>query len=105
VAGDQISSYGRMLADHGLFGVDNIRLGRRYLTLADTNELHTRARFFIAQHLRKLSQAERDRTIVCTHFWPTLRPWAGAGGQPELEWYQMTGSDLDELIAECGPRF
>jgi hypothetical protein len=105
VADGQLSRYGRMLADHGLLGVDNIRLGSRFLTLADTNELHFRARCFIAEKLRKLSRAERESTIVCTHFWPTLRPWTGAGGRPDLEWYQMVGSDLDELIAECGPRF
>jgi Icc-related predicted phosphoesterase len=105
VADDQLSSYSRMLADRRLLGVDNIRLGSRFLTLADTNELHARARCFIAEQLRKLSQPERYKTIVCTHFWPTLRPWTNAGDQPDLEWYQMTGSDLDELIAECGPRF
>lgn len=105
VADDQIGSYDRMLADRGLPGVDNIRLGNGFLTWTDANELHFLARRFIAAQLRKLSQAERNRTIVCTHFWPTLRPWLDADGQPDLEWYQMVGSDLDELIAECGPRF
>jgi hypothetical protein len=105
VADDQLSKYDRMLADRGLLGVDNIRLGSRFLTWADTNELHFRARCFIAEKLRALSPAERKSTVVCTHFWPTLRPWIGADGRPDPEWYQMIGSDLDELIAECGPRF
>jgi hypothetical protein len=83
---------------------DNIRLGDRFLTLRDTNELHRQARSFLEGQFRGLSSAERDKTIVCTHFWPTLRPWTGADGQPESEWYRLTGSDLDGLIAECGPR-
>jgi Icc-related predicted phosphoesterase len=107
VADGEIDGYSRKLADHGLLGVDNIRLGNRFLTLRDTNELHLQARSFISGRLRGLSSAEREKTIVCTHFWPTLRPWqnADADGHGELEWLQMTGSDLDELIAECGPRF
>jgi Icc-related predicted phosphoesterase len=104
VADDEIDSYGRMLADHGLLGVDNIRLGSRFLTLRDTNELHLRARSFIEEQLRTLSKAERDKTIVCTHFWPTLRPWMNPAGHSDSEWYQMTGSDMDALIAECGPK-
>jgi Calcineurin-like phosphoesterase len=104
VADGEIDRYTRMLAEHGLLGVDNIRLGDRFLTLTDTNELHRQARSFLEGQLRSLSSAERDKTIVCTHFWPTLRPWTGAGGQPESEWYRMTGSDMDALIAECGPR-
>lgn len=105
VADDEIAGYSRMLADRGLSGVDNIRMGDRFLTLADTNELHRQARGFITEQLRGLSEEERATTIVCTHFWPTLRPWASADGQPDLEWRQMIGTDLDELIAECGPRF
>jgi Icc-related predicted phosphoesterase len=104
VADDEIDSYSRMLADHGLSGVDNIRLGSRFLTLRDTNELHRQARSFIAGQLRSLSTAERGQTIVCTHFWPTLRPWVKPAGQPDSQWHQMTGSDMDALIAECGPR-
>ena len=110
---DNIDMYSKMLADHGLLGVDNIRLGDRYLTLRDTNELHDQARGFIDDKLRTLSQPERDETIVCTHFWPTLRPWdtsPGRGGAhasspaDEMKWYQMIGSDLDAVIAECGPK-
>jgi Calcineurin-like phosphoesterase len=112
---DNIGMYNKMLADHGLLGVDNIRLGDRYLTLRDTNELHDQARAFVETELRRLSQAERDKTIVCTHFWPTLRPWRPPGDQGpsdaeafdqpiETEWYEMTGSNLDALVAECGPK-
>jgi Icc-related predicted phosphoesterase len=110
VAPGEIGRYSEMLAGYGLKGVDDIRLGDRYLTLRDTNELHAVARGFIAGELLDLSERERAKTIVCTHFWPTLRPWtddAGRplGGDPESQWLQMTGSDLDELIAESGPRF
>lgn len=110
VAEDEIGRYSEMLASYGLKGVDNIRLGDRYLTVRDTNELHAAAREFIARELRALSGAEREKTIVCTHFWPTLRPWTDDAGRPldghpESQWLHMTGSDLDELIAESGPRF
>jgi Icc-related predicted phosphoesterase len=105
VADDAIDTYSRMLSEYGMFGVDDIRLGDRYLTLRDTNELHLEARSFIEGQLRNLSNEERAKTIVCTHFWPTLRPWTTPAGQPDSEWYQMTGSDLDALIAECGPRY
>jgi Icc-related predicted phosphoesterase len=110
VAAGDIGRYSEMLAGHGLKGVDDIRLGDRYLTLRDTNELHTAARGFIARELRALSGAERAKTIVCTHFWPTLRPWTDEAGRPldghpESQWLHMTGSGLDGLIAESGPRF
>lgn len=119
VAEDRIDAYTRMLADYGLQGVDNIRLDGRYLTLRDTNELHDRARSFIEQELRPLSRADREKTVVCTHFWPTLQPWLAPFGQIGAEsgsseaneedgsekWYQMIGTDMDALIAECGPRF
>jgi hypothetical protein len=104
VAEDEIGSYTEMLAGHGLRGVDDIRLGDRFLTLRDTNELHLTARSFLAGQLRRLSVQERGRTIVCTHFWPTLQPWTGRPGVPDEEWYQVIGADLDALIAECGPR-
>jgi Icc-related predicted phosphoesterase len=104
VADEEIPRYSGMLADLGMEGVDNIRLGDRSLTLRDANELHRQARSFIAGQLRSLSRAERDRTIVCTHFWPTLRPWMGPEVLPDAEWSSMTGSDLDALITECGPR-
>jgi Icc-related predicted phosphoesterase len=104
VADDQIEVYTSMLAGYGLLGVDNIRLGGRYLTLRDTNELHRHARSFLETQLCSLSSAERDQTIVCTHFWPTLQPWTTPDGQPDSDWYQMTGSDLDALIAEWGPK-
>ena len=104
VAEDQLDHYGKMLAGYGLKGVDNIRLGGRYLTLRDTNELHLAARSFIAGELQALSESERDTTIVCTHFWPTLRPWKDQPGHPESQWLNMTGSDLDDLIAASGPR-
>jgi Icc-related predicted phosphoesterase len=105
VADDAIDSYSKMLSEYGMQGVDDIRLGDRYLTLKDTNELHRQARSFIEEQLRSLSDSERAKTIVCTHFWPTLRPWTTPAGQPDPEWYQMTGSDLDALIAECGPKY
>jgi Icc-related predicted phosphoesterase len=93
-----------MLTAQGLQGVDDIRLGDRFLTLRDTNELHLAARSFLAGQLRSLSAAERGQTIVCTHFWPTLRPWTGRAGLPDEQWSQVIGADLDALIAECGPR-
>ena len=107
IADDEIDRYTGMFA---VPGVDDIRLGDRYLTLLDTNDLHRRARSYLAGQLRGLSRAERDQTIVCTHFWPTLQPWpspAGPGdpGAEESQWRQIIGSDLDALIAECGPRF
>ena len=110
VAEDQLDRYSEMLAGHGLKGVDDIRLGDRYLTLRDTNKLHTAARDFIARELRALSSAERAKTIVCTHFWPTLRPWTDEAGRPladhpESQWLQTMASGLDEVIAESGPRF
>ena len=104
VAEDDIDAYTEMLAGYGLAGVDNIRLGDRFLTLRGTNEMHHRARSFIEGELRGLSQAEREETIVCTHFWPTLQPWTGSSGAIEGKWAQMTGSDLDALIAEWGPK-
>jgi hypothetical protein len=106
-----IGRYTEMLAGHGLAGVDDIRVGGRYLTLRDTNELHAAAREFIARELRALSAQERAKTIVCTHFWPTLRPWTDHAGRPldghqeETRWLHMTGSGLDDLIAASGPRF
>jgi hypothetical protein len=104
VPDDRIDSYSRMLAGQGREGVDGIRLGDRFLTLRDTNELHRQARSFIEEELRSRSPTERGRTIVCTHFWPTLQPWTGPDGQLESQWDHMTGSDLDALIAECGPK-
>lgn len=110
VAGDQVGRYMAKLAEYDLKGVDNIRTGDRYLTLRDTNEMHRTSRSFIAGELLGLSPAERARTIVCTHFWPTLQPWTDSRGnpvpgRPESEWLQMTGTSLDELIDESGPRF
>jgi hypothetical protein len=110
VAEDEIGRYSEMLAGYGLKGVDDIRLGDRYLTLRDTNKLHAAARDFIAGELRALSGAERAKTIVCTHFWPTLRPWTDEAGRPladhqESQWLQTMASGLDEVIAEAGPRF
>src|SRR5262249_24184515 len=104
VPDDEIERYARMLADEGMQGVDDIRIGDRFLTLQDTNELHLQARSFLAEQLRSLSQAQRNTTLVCTHFWPTLRPWPDPAYRHEPEWYYMTGADLDALIAECGPR-
>jgi Icc-related predicted phosphoesterase len=40
---------------------------------------------------------------VCTHFWPTLRPFTRPDGQYSAERH-IIGSDLEALIAECGPR-
>lgn len=105
VPGDHIDAYNKMFADNGMVGVDgdNIRLGERLMTLHDTNEQHREARSFHERELRGLSAAERENTIVCTHYWPTLRPFTGPDGQPAADRY-ITGSDLDGLIAECGPR-
>lgn len=111
VAEGDIGHYTELLAQEGVKGVDDIRLGGRYLTLRDTNELHAAAREFIARELRALSDEERAKTVVCTHFWPTLRPWTDDAGRPldghqeETQWLHMIGSGLDELIAESGPRF
>jgi Icc-related predicted phosphoesterase len=82
---------------------DDMRLGERLMTLHDTNEQHRQARSFHERELRALSAAERENTVVCTHYWPTLRPFTGPDGQPPADRY-ITGSDLDALIAECGPR-
>jgi len=110
VAPGEIGRYSEMLAGYGLKGVDDIRVGDRYLTLRDTNELHAVARGFIAGELLALSGPERAKTIVCTHFWPTQRPWTDEAGRPltdhpESQWLQTMAADLDELIAESGPRF
>jgi Icc-related predicted phosphoesterase len=102
---DQVERYSEMLASYGLKGVDDIRLGDRYLTLRDTNELHQAAAEFIAGELRGLTETERYQTIVCTHFWPTLRPWVGQPGLPEGEWPHGIGTDLDDLIEGYGPRY
>jgi Icc-related predicted phosphoesterase len=111
---DQIDAYTKMLTEHGLRGVDNITLDGRFLTLKDTNDLHEQARSFLEAQLRPLSQAERQQTLVCTHFWPTLRPWLGPSGDVVSDdedsdgvakWYQIVGTDMDALIAECGPRY
>jgi hypothetical protein len=104
VPDDLIDHYNSLLFD-GQEGVDNIRLGGGPLTLRDTNELHRQARSFIEGQLRSMSAAQRGKTVVCTHFWPTLRPWTGQDGQAELPWHHFIGSDLDALIADCGPRF
>lgn len=104
---DLIADYNAMWTDHGMKGVDNIKVGGRYLTIADTNELHQAASTYIRGELRGLSQAERGKTIVCTHFWPTLRPWPDSPdpGHPETRWVHMIGTDLDEMISEIGPKF
>lgn len=104
VPDERLDRYGQMIADLGQHGVDDIRLGDDYLTFRDCNELHREAREFIDGQLRQLSQAERDQTIVCTHFWPTLHPWTGPGAQPEPEELHVYGTDLDALIADHGPR-
>ena len=103
VPDEEIDSYSQAIADEGRAGVDDIRLGDRYLTFRDCNELHREARDFIDGQLRQLSRAERDQTIVCTHFWPTLRPWTGPDAHPS-EWLYVYGTDLDALIADHGPR-
>ncbi len=105
VPDDQLDHYHRMMAEGGHQGVDDIRLGDRPLTLHDTNELYRQARSFLEGQLRSLSPAQRDATIVCTHFWPTLQPWTGPDGEEGHPWYHMVGSDLEALIAECGPRY
>jgi hypothetical protein len=100
VPDDHIDAYNEMFADNGMTGVDgdNISLGDRLMTLHDTNQQHRHARSYLERELRGLSAPERDNTVVCTHYWPTLQPFAG----PERH---ITGSDLDALIAESGPRF
>jgi hypothetical protein len=106
VPDELIETFNKMFADNGMAGVDgdNIRLTDRLMTLQDHNELHREARSFIEGELRSLSRAERDKTIVCTHFWPTLQPFAGLADDSLYEMH-ITGSDLDAMIAECGPRF
>jgi hypothetical protein len=95
----ELAAYTRM----GI-GDDHIRLGERPMTLEDNNELHRQARSFLEEQLRSLTPAERDETIVCTHHWPTLGPLREPGGQP-LSYLYIAGSDLDALIADCGPRY
>jgi Icc-related predicted phosphoesterase len=107
---DEIGRYSEMLASYGLKGVDDIRDGDRYLTLRDTNDLYATSRDFIARELGGLSAAERAKTIVCTHFWPTRWPWTDEAGRPladnpESQWLQGMAANLDELIAESGPRY
>jgi hypothetical protein len=104
VPDQEVENYTRMFSDNGR-GVDddNIRLGDHLMTIQDTNELHRQARSFLERELRRLSASERSQTIVCTHFWPTLQPLAGPDGQPP-PYLHLAGSDLDALIAECGPR-
>ncbi len=103
VPADQVSAYNQMLGDIAAAGVDHIRLGDKPLTLTDCNELHRQARRFLEDQLRSLSAAQRSRTVVCTHFWPTLRPFTGPDAQSSAHRH-IVGSDLDALIAECGPR-
>ena len=105
VPDEQLDRYSQMIAEGGHQGVDDIRLGDRPLTLQDTNELYRQARSFIEDQLRRLSPAQREATIVCTHFWPTLQPWTGPDGEARHPWYHVVGSDLEALIAECGPRY
>jgi Icc-related predicted phosphoesterase len=98
----QIEVFTKRLASYGMRGVDNIQRDGRYLTFEDTNELHARARSFIEGQLRSLSPEERATTVVCTHYWPTGRPWAGWPGDSEVDRADAT-ADLDDLIEECGP--
>lgn len=107
VTEDLVDAYNQMWTDHGMNGVDNIKKGDRYLTIEDCNELHNAAVKFLDTELRRLSEAERSKTIVCTHFWPTLRPWPSTPDpeQPETKFLHMTGTDLDEMITEIGPKF
>jgi hypothetical protein len=102
VPADQIDAYNEMFGITTA-GVDHIRLGDRPLTLEDCNDLHRQARSFIEGELRSLSPAERSKTVVCTHFWPTLRPFTDPNG-PYAGEQHIVGSDLDGLIADCGPR-
>jgi hypothetical protein len=100
----EIENYTRMFAgsERGVDD-DNIRLGNRLMTIRDTSELNRQARSFLERELRGLSESERGKTIVCTHFWPTLQPLKGPDGRPPA-YLHLIGSDLDALIAECGPR-
>ena len=66
---EELVKSGVMLAGEGLQGVDDIRLGDRFLTLRDTNDLHLAARSFLAGQLRGLSEVERGRTVLL----PTAR--------------------------------
>src|SRR5215472_11348251 len=59
VPADEISAYNEMFGDIATAGVDHIRLGDEPLSLADCNELHRQARWFIECELRSLSAAER----------------------------------------------
>jgi hypothetical protein len=85
-------------------GGDKIRLGERPLTIDDSNELHSKAVAFIERELKGLSAEERRRTVVCTHYWPTARPWLSAAGEVMLPaWWPGALTDLDALITDCGP--
>ena len=91
-----IEAYTARLSEFGLRGVDNIRVGDRYLTLEDTNELHLQARRFIESELRELSAVQRRETIVCTHFWPTMQ-WVDPKDENHAKWRSMCGTDMDDM--------
>jgi hypothetical protein len=99
----KIDQHDQKWRDMGLKGVDNIRIGDHYLSARDVNAFYRKSRSFIEDQLRSLSPAERERTIVCTHFWPTFLPWRDASGAVPDEWYHATASDMDEFLAQWGP--
>jgi Calcineurin-like phosphoesterase len=98
-----IPRYQKLMSDHGMQGVDGIRLGDRALTFEDCNAFHAEARIYIEKELRELSPAERRRTVVCTHFWPTAR-WMNPGDEL-LGWHENIGTGLDAMISDIGPRY
>jgi hypothetical protein len=104
IADEDLATYQHYLTDAGETGVDNVRLGERPLTFEDTNELHRRAVTFLRSQLEALSARERERTIVCSHHWPTLAPWIDAHGTVTMDRYQSAATDLDDLIIACGPK-
>lgn len=104
---EMLAEYNAKWSDYGMNGVDNIKKGDRYLTHEDCNEMHQAAVKFIDAELRRLSEAERNKTIVCTHFWPTLRPWPSTPDPeyPESQVLHGIGTDLEDMITEIGPKF
>lgn len=99
---DELGRYTGVHEGHGLKGVDDIRCAGEYITLADTNDYHAECVDFIEGALRDLSAQERERTIVCTHFFPTIE-WLDQG-QKLHQWRSIIGTELDPMLREVGPK-
>lgn len=67
VPDEKMAQYRSFLEGYGLKGVDDIRVGDRYLTLEETNLFHDGAVSFIEGELRSLTRAERRETVVCSN--------------------------------------